>query len=220
MAVLAFTSSPDILLDALDERWNPEYLLLFSLNSTVNSTGLLMDERVQRSRHIALLEADTPILDQSKGVLEQDTQLLEKDTELLTQDIMFLGRNTELLKQDLRSKGFKESVHRGRFRVFTSQPFTPYGKGWGEKLPLGVWREDRFNNFSVLFPERFPTLGGRMLYLGSWCDDFPFLYPGDEEGSCLGCSLDLLDMLAGYLNFTYHVQQEPEVFMIYRIWVY
>lgn len=214
MVVLAFTSSPDILLDALDERWNPEYLLLFSLNSTVNSTGLLMDERVQRSRHIALLEADTPTLDQSIEVLEQDIELMEKDTELVRQNKRLLGQDTESLTQDLRSKRLKESVYRGRVRVFTSQPFTPYGRGWGVKLPLGVWREDMFNNFSVLFPERFPTLGGRMLYLGSWCDDFPFLYPDDKKGSCIGCSLDLLDMLVGYLNFTYHVQQEPEVSII------
>ncbi|KAK3865232.1 hypothetical protein Pcinc_029149 [Petrolisthes cinctipes] len=300
VAVLAFTSSPDLLLDSLTERWNPDYLVLLSLNSAVNTTRLLMDERIQRSRHIALLETDSAVLeqdttlleksgmlldqdgslleksgtllDQDKALLEEDMTLLEKNRLSLKKAGMLLEPNTVLpkyvktsLKQNLKSTRFNKSFQKGRYRVFTSQPFTPHGRGWGVKLPLGAWREgSNFSDFSALFPERFPTLGGQTLYLGSWCDDFPFLYPGGggdgdgdrghgdgddgdgggdgdgvhgdgddgddgdgghgdggvgdggvgvadgDEGSCIGCGLDLLDMLAGPLNFTYHVQMEPK----------
>ncbi|KAK4289270.1 hypothetical protein Pmani_037749 [Petrolisthes manimaculis] len=216
VAVLAFTSSPDLLLDSLTVRWNPDYLVLLSLNASVNTTRLLMEERIQRSRHIALLETDSAVLEQDSILLENSGMLLDQDGSLLEKSGMLLEPNTALPKhvktspkQKLRSMKFNKYFQKGKYRVFTSQPFTPYGRGWGVKLPLGAWREG--TNFSALFPERFPTLGGQTLYLGSWCDDFPFLYPGDgDEGSCIGSGLDLLDMLAGHLNFTYHVQMKPK----------
>ncbi|XP_066981968.1 glutamate receptor ionotropic, delta-2-like [Macrobrachium rosenbergii] len=67
-----------------------------------------------------------------------------------------------------------------------------------EKIALleeGISNKTRFENFD-----------GAMLYLGSWCDDFPFLYP--VGGGCAGISLDLLDIMAKKLNFTYDVQME------------
>lgn len=55
-AILAFTKTPVSFLEALDSRWNPDFMLLLSMNSSGNNTALLEDERFQRSRHLALLE--------------------------------------------------------------------------------------------------------------------------------------------------------------------
>lgn len=70
-----------------------------------------------------------------------------------------------------------------------------------------------------LFPIRYDSFDGTHLHLGSWCDDYPFLYPeaslrkivGEEElpGDCVGSNLDLLDIIASKLNFSYSVQMEP-----------
>ncbi|XP_050715768.1 glutamate receptor ionotropic, delta-2-like [Eriocheir sinensis] len=153
--ILAFTRTPASFLKDLDARWNPDFMLLLSMNSSVNNTALLEDERFQRSQHLTLLELDS-----------------------------------------------KRSP--ARLRVFSSLPMK--GRRF-VKLLLGYWNTGFFKNKKDLFPERFETLHGAALQLASWCDDFPFLYP--VNGLCKGSSLDMLDVIASHLNFSYDVQMEP-----------
>nr|XP_027232618.1 glutamate receptor ionotropic, delta-2-like [Penaeus vannamei] len=94
------------------------------------------------------------------------------------------------------------------FHVFTSRPFRPTRTGYAIKSPIGAWNKLLFATKSKLFPERFATLDGAVLQLGSWCDDFPFLY--SEGDGCVGSTLELLDVIAAQLNFSYVVQMEPE----------
>ncbi|KAK8405759.1 hypothetical protein O3P69_001924 [Scylla paramamosain] len=155
-ALLVFTASVVPFMKTLDTKWNPDFMLLMSLNSSVNSTALLADEIFQRSQHLALVEPDN-------------------------------------------------RTQRTRFMVFSSLPM----KGRSAvKYSLGQWSRGRFRRKQDFFPERFHTLHGAVLQLGSWCDDFPFLYP--EHGLCIGSSLDMLDLIAAHLNFSYDVQMEPE----------
>ncbi|MPC84713.1 Glutamate receptor ionotropic, delta-2 [Portunus trituberculatus] len=155
-ALLVFTASVVPFMETLDTKWNPNFMLLMSLNSSVNSTALLVDERFQRSQHLALVEPDN-------------------------------------------------RAQRTRFMVYSSLPM----KGrFAVKSSLGEWGRGSFRRKQDYFPERFNTLHGAVLQLGSWCDDFPFLYP--EHGLCKGSSLDMLDLIAGHLNFSYDVQMEPD----------
>lgn len=153
-ALLVFTRNPVYFMETLGTEWNPDFMLLMSLNSSVNSTMLLADERFQRSQHLALVEADRR--------------------------------------------------HRTIFKVFSSMPM----KGRSAvKFSLGQWSRDMFRRKQDFFPERFHSLHGAVLQLGSWCDDFPFLYPVNDL--CIGSSLDMLDLIASHLNFSYDVQMEP-----------
>lgn len=72
---------------------------------------------------------------------------------------------------------------------------------------------------------RYDNFDGAVLHIGSWCDDYPFLYPeaslqkimggkekeeqGELLGECVGSNIDLLDIIASKLNFSYTVQMEP-----------
>lgn len=47
---------------------------------------------------------------------------------------------------------------------------------------------------------------GTVLHLGSWCDDYPFIYFRDDQ--CVGVNLDALALIAAKLNFSYEVQRE------------
>lgn len=155
--VLAFTMSPVALLDSLGADWNPDFLLLLNLNGSLDTAPVLEDDRVQRSKHVTLIE---------------------------------YGRTAS-----------------ATFHVFTSRPFRPTRTGYAVKSPIGAWNKQLFATKAELFPERFATLDGAVLYLGSWCDDFPFLY--SEGGGCVGSTLELLDVIAAQLNFSYVVQMEP-----------
>ena len=62
---------------------------------------------------------------------------------------------------------------------------------------------------TLLPPCSLTSLSGLHLRLGSWCDDFPFLY-ASADGSCRGSNLDLLDLMAASNNFTYEVQVGSE----------
>ncbi|XP_047495877.1 glutamate receptor ionotropic, kainate glr-3-like [Penaeus chinensis] len=155
--VLAFTRSPAVLLDSLGADWNPDFLLLLSLNGSLDTAPMLEDERIQRSNHVTLIE---------------------------------YGRTAS-----------------ATFHVFTSRPFRPTRTGYAVKSPIGAWNKRLFATKAELFPERFATLDGAVLQLGSWCDDFPFLY--SEGDGCVGSTLELLDVIAAQLNFSYVVQMEP-----------
>ncbi|XP_045614583.2 probable glutamate receptor [Procambarus clarkii] len=56
--VFIFAEDPQRLLDSLDHRWNPDFLLLLNLNPTINTTILFWNDKIQRSRHIALIEPE------------------------------------------------------------------------------------------------------------------------------------------------------------------
>lgn len=155
--VLVFTENPLDFLKALNEDWNPDYLLLFNLNETLDSLNILSHETVQRSKHLTLIERE-------------------------------------------------RKPPPARFQVFTSRPFRPKHDGYAFKSPMGIWNRERYRTRTGVFPDRFETFDGAVLHLGSWCDDFPFLYP--EGGRCVGTSFDLLDIIAGKFNFSYTVQME------------
>lgn len=155
--VLVFTENPLDFLKTLNEDWNPDYLLLFSLNETLDSRNILKHETVQRSKYLTLIERE---------------------------------RKTPL----------------ARFQVLTSRPLKPKDDGYAFKSPMGLWDEGRYRTKTDVFPERFETFDGTVLHLGSWCDDFPFLYP--EGGRCMGTSFDLLNIIADKFNFSYTVQME------------
>lgn len=155
--VLALTRSPSALLESLDADWNPDFLLLLSLNRSLDTALLLEDERVQRTEHVTLIE-------------------------------------------------YGKAVP-STFHVFTSRPFRPTRRGHAVKSPMGAWNRLHFATKSALFPERFETFDGAVLQLGSWCDDFPFLY--SQGDGCVGSTLELLDVIAAQLNFSYAVQMAP-----------
>ncbi|XP_069953088.1 uncharacterized protein [Cherax quadricarinatus] len=154
-AVLVFVADTH-LLDSLNQRWNPEFLVLLSLNATLNSEILLRNDKIQRCRHIVLIEPDTRFVPQ-------------------------------------------------RFKVSTSKPTHP---NTTVKYSMGPWDEKVFTSKSNLFPERFNNFGGTVINLGTWCDGFPFIYLENDE--CLGSNLDVLEIIAVKLNFTYTVQKEPK----------
>ncbi|XP_045130008.1 glutamate receptor ionotropic, delta-2-like [Portunus trituberculatus] len=77
------------------------------------------------------------------------------------------------------------------------------------KASLGSWKPDRFATRESVFPKRFENFGGHVLQLSTWCDDTPFMYQ-NENGVCIGQSLDALEIIADKYNFTYVVQLKPE----------
>ncbi|XP_042224677.1 glutamate receptor ionotropic, delta-1-like isoform X2 [Homarus americanus] len=90
------------------------------------------------------------------------------------------------------------------FYMFTSYPFSPEG----HRATLGSWSNKTITSVVDLFPDRYPDLQGAVLYLASWCDDFPIIYVSGD--GCIGSSLDTLSLIAHKLNFTYEVQRETQ----------
>lgn len=89
------------------------------------------------------------------------------------------------------------------YAMLTSFPFRS-----NPHVHMGFWNETRFRTMADLFPDRHPNMEGAVLRLGSWCDDFPFIYlQGDV---CAGANLDALDLIAAKLNFSYDVQKRTQ----------
>lgn len=89
------------------------------------------------------------------------------------------------------------------FTMFTIFPFRqrPY-------VHMGLWNKTRYKTMADLFLDRYPSMEGAVLRLGSWCDDFPFIYlQGDE---CVGANLDALAFIAAKMNFSYEVQKKTK----------
>ncbi|XP_068220453.1 glutamate receptor ionotropic, delta-2-like [Palaemon carinicauda] len=121
--------------------------------------------------------------------------------ELLQHEVIQRSEKVALMQEDISNKTVK-------FFVYTGEPYKVHPKWKLEKRLIGLWdTRENFPKKRDLLPERFHNFNNAMLYLGSWCDDFPFLYPVDD-GKCTGTSLDLLQIISKKLNFTYDVQME------------
>ncbi|XP_071521428.1 glutamate receptor ionotropic, NMDA 3B-like [Panulirus ornatus] len=90
------------------------------------------------------------------------------------------------------------------FQMSTSYPF----RSRGLRSTLGVWNKTSVTSVKDLFPDRHPNFQGEVLHLGSWCDDYPFIYASDDD--CIGSNLDILSAIADRLNFTYVVQWKTQ----------
>lgn len=81
---------------------------------------------------------------------------------------------------------------------FSSKPF----------VHMGFWNKTFYTTMADLFWDRHPSMEGAVLRLGSYCDDFPFIYLHGE--GCVGANLDALALIAKKLNFSYEVQKETQ----------
>ncbi|XP_042868827.1 uncharacterized protein LOC122251183 [Penaeus japonicus] len=97
-------------------------------------------------------------------------------------------------------------AHRSIFQVFTSYPFKR--RGW--RFPLGLWDATTFASMDDLFLDRFDDFGSADLLLGSWCDDYPFIYLNPDGEGCRGSNLDALSVIGERLNFSFVVQEETQ----------
>ncbi|KAG7167436.1 Glutamate receptor ionotropic, delta-1-like 21 [Homarus americanus] len=157
VAVMLFSSSPTNFLNYLSESnvWNPTFLILLAMNTSIDTTEVVSHAVVQRSRYLVLFE----------------------------QHVVNISKV---------------------FYMFTSYPFSPEG----HRATLGSWSNKTITSVVDLFPDRYPDLQGAVLYLASWCDDFPIIYVSGD--GCIGSSLDTLSLIAHKLNFTYEVQRETQ----------
>ena len=89
------------------------------------------------------------------------------------------------------------------FELFVSFPFND-----NEIIPMGYWNKENYHTKELLFMDRFTSLGGRQLKIGSFCDDYPFLYPNDAD-ECIGASADLLQIVSKKVGFEFELQKEP-----------
>ena len=94
------------------------------------------------------------------------------------------------------------------FAVLTSFPFR-------SRLPhistMGLWDKAHFKSEADLFLDRHPNMEGAVLYLGSWCDDFPFIYFNHKtDDHCIGANLDALTLIANKFNFSFVVQTKTQ----------
>ncbi|KAK8382277.1 hypothetical protein O3P69_015305 [Scylla paramamosain] len=92
------------------------------------------------------------------------------------------------------------------FLVLTSFPFRAR-----PHAAMSLWHKTYFRSDADLFLDRHPNMEGATLRLGSWCDDYPFIYlrhPSDDQ--CVGANLDTLTLIAAKLNFSYEVQKETQ----------
>lgn len=92
------------------------------------------------------------------------------------------------------------------FIVLTSFPFRAR-----PRVVMNLWDKTYFQSHADLFLDRHPNMEGVTLRLGSWCDDYPFIYlrhPSDDQ--CVGANLDTLTLIAAKLNFSYEVQKETQ----------
>ena len=73
------------------------------------------------------------------------------------------------------------------------------------KVLMGNWKKykDQQNIFKSVY--RFHNFQGTNLKVASYCDDFPYLYEETEDdGICIGLSIDILNMLGTKYNFTFN----------------
>ena len=77
-------------------------------------------------------------------------------------------------------------------------------------IHMKSFNTENYPTFESMFPNRFPSLGGKNLRVASYCDDYPYLYsePTDPD-VCLGASIDMLEILSSSMNFTFDIQMEP-----------
>lgn len=90
------------------------------------------------------------------------------------------------------------------FVVLTSFPF----RSKRRHTVMGLWDKTHYKSVADLFLDRHPNMEGAVLRLGSWCDDYPFIYQAYDQ--CVGTNLDALALIAAKLNFSYDVQKETQ----------
>lgn len=100
-------------------------------------------------------------------------------------------------------KNIKGKDSASAFSMFVNVPFPD-----NEIIALGYWQADRFETKDELFPDRFRSLGGTVLKVASFCDDYPLLYLTPEGDACIGSNLDALTIVGSSLNFTFVYQLE------------
>ncbi|KAK7068287.1 hypothetical protein SK128_006516 [Halocaridina rubra] len=76
---------------------------------------------------------------------------------------------------------------------------------------LGVWNKDSYANVENIFIDRYQSFEGAVFHLGTWFDDFPYLYQSktEPEGIGEGVEVEMLDAIAATLNFSYTLTTEP-----------
>ena len=93
------------------------------------------------------------------------------------------------------------------FSLYTSKPQIKYRNTNLKKERIGKW-DGEYYITGPIFPERFDNFYNKTLQVTSFCDDFPFLYFANDN--CIGLTLDIFNMIANHLNFSYDFQTEPE----------
>ena len=157
--IFIFFNDPEQFLTRLlsNWEWNPDYLILISLNTALDTKLIVGHEAVQRSRYILLCEQ---------------------------------GRQGSEI-----------------FNLYTSKPQTKIRNTNLKKERIGKWN-GKYDITGPLFHERFDNFNNKTLQVTSFCDDFPFIY--HKNDNCIGLNLDIFNIIANHLNFSYDFQSEPE----------
>ncbi|KAK7068869.1 hypothetical protein SK128_001660, partial [Halocaridina rubra] len=135
--------------------------------------------------------------------------------QLLLMSLNAIVGTTDILRHDVvqRSEKItlfqrKELFYGPKYFLYTMIPFEKHNAKEATKKWFGTWTgATTFLTEEALFPERFRNFEGVSLYLSSWCDDYPYLYR--HNVTCTGSNIELLNMIASKLNFTYVVQDTP-----------
>lgn len=120
---------------------------------------------------------------------------------LIEEEIIQRSRNILIIKEDAHVQN-KSYVY-----VYSSKPF--YKPDSNQKINLGMWNKNSFQNFSSLFPDRFINFQGETIHISSDVDDFPLVIENDD-GSAGGMNIEIVKALGEWLNFNYTTTIEAE----------
>lgn len=174
--------------EAFDERRYPTHVLRGS-----KPLAILLFSEVPGAllQHLALSDSWNPSF-----LLLISTNTSLSSLTVLDHEVVQRSQHVVLLRPVVRGNN-------STFTLLTSFPFRSKSL-----VHMGVWNKTRYKTMADLFPDRHPSMEGSVLRLGSWCDDFPFIY---LHGSvCVGANLDTLALIAAKLNFSYEVQLETQ----------
>ncbi|XP_042886513.1 probable glutamate receptor [Penaeus japonicus] len=75
---------------------------------------------------------------------------------------------------------------------------------------IGSWGDARFASKEDLFVDRFESFRGYEFQLGTWLDDYPYLYQSKTkpEGYGDGLEVEMLDAMAKVLDYKYNLTKE------------
>ncbi|KAK7068289.1 hypothetical protein SK128_006518 [Halocaridina rubra] len=115
----------------------------------------------------------------------------------------FQGPEKQLLIESVHDEKFEENP----FELYTHFPFSKESK----IQRLGTWDVDAFLFLHDIFINRFPSFEGYEFWLGTWYDDYPYLYQSKEaeEGVGDGVEVNMLDAMGTVLDFTYNLTTKP-----------
>ncbi|XP_047499547.1 ionotropic receptor 21a-like [Penaeus chinensis] len=91
-------------------------------------------------------------------------------------------------------------------RMYTSFPFEAK-----QIKPVGSWDDAASTSREDVFVDRFESFRGYEFQLGTWLDDYPYLYQSKTkpEGYGDGVEVEMLDALSGVLDFKYNLTTAP-----------